>query len=129
MLASRVFPGAALVRATRWRTSALMRLDLPTLERPTRAISASPSRGRSLALAALRMKLASMFKEIVDCGVLIVDSIADSISNQSSICNQQSTISLMRDGIVDGVNGRGLRLGGQTARQRLGQRDFQDLVH
>ena len=53
--------GAPLVRATRCRTSALIRLDLPTFERPTSAISASPSRGRSLALAALRRKLASMF--------------------------------------------------------------------
>src|SRR5437762_9625472 len=119
MLASRVLPGAPLVRATRWRTSALMRLDLPTLERPTRAISASPSRGRSLALAALRMKRASMFKEIVDCRVLIVDSIADSISNQSSIGNQQSTISLMRDGIVDDVNGRGRQIGRASCRERV----------
>jgi len=44
----------------------LIRLDLPTLERPTSAISASPSVGRSLALAALRMKLASMINEISD---------------------------------------------------------------
>src|SRR5437764_1819204 len=61
MFTSRVLPGAALVRATRWRTSALIRLDLPTFDRPTNATSASPSDGRSRALAALRMKLASMF--------------------------------------------------------------------
>src|SRR5438093_1853590 len=60
-----------------------------------------------------------------------VDWNADSIriNNQSAISNQQSTISLMRDGIVDDVNGLGRRLRGQSARQRLGQRDFQDLVH
>jgi hypothetical protein len=55
-------PGVPLVRATDCRTSALIRLDLPTFERPTSAISASSSRGRSLTLAALRRKLASIFK-------------------------------------------------------------------
>jgi len=62
MFANRVFPGAALVRATRWRTSALIRLDLPTFERPTIAISARLSRGKSVAPAALRTKLASILK-------------------------------------------------------------------
>jgi hypothetical protein len=37
MLASRVLPGAALVRAIRRLTSALIRLDLPTFDRPTSA--------------------------------------------------------------------------------------------
>src|SRR6185295_9789586 len=62
MFASRVLPGAPLVRATRWRTSALIRLDLPTFERPTSATSRRPSLGRSAALAALVTKLASILK-------------------------------------------------------------------
>src|SRR5262245_27985405 len=47
MFASRVLPGAALVRATVWRQRAFNRLDLPTLERPANAICARPSRGIS----------------------------------------------------------------------------------
>jgi hypothetical protein len=61
MLASRVLPGAALVRATRWRTSALIRLDLPTFERPTSATSRSPSLGKSAADAALVTNSAAIF--------------------------------------------------------------------
>jgi hypothetical protein len=61
MLASRVLPGAALVRAIRWRTSALIRLDLPTFDRPTSAISEAPSRGRSSAAAALLTNSATIF--------------------------------------------------------------------
>lgn len=60
--ASRVLPGDELVRAIRCRTSELIRLDLPTFERPTKAISASGSRGRSPALVALVTKVASIFK-------------------------------------------------------------------
>jgi hypothetical protein len=37
-LASRVLPGAALVRAIVRRQSAFSRLDLPTFERPATAI-------------------------------------------------------------------------------------------
>src|SRR5512139_426358 len=55
MLTRRVLPGLALVRATVCPTSALIRLDLPTLERPTRAISGAPSAGRSRGPAALLM--------------------------------------------------------------------------
>jgi hypothetical protein len=44
-LASRVLPGFALVRATFLRTSALIRLDLPTFERPASATWGRPSRG------------------------------------------------------------------------------------
>jgi hypothetical protein len=62
MFASRVFPGAALVRATACRTSALIKLDLPTFERPTMAICGMPSRGRSPAAAALLTNSASIFK-------------------------------------------------------------------
>ena len=61
MFASRVFPGAALVRATRRLVSALIRLDLPTLERPTSATSLKPSLGKSAALAALVTNAASIF--------------------------------------------------------------------
>ena len=41
-LARRVLPGAALVRASFCRTSALIRVDLPTFERPTIATSGRP---------------------------------------------------------------------------------------
>ena len=61
MFASRVLPGAALVRATRSRVSALIRLDLPTLERPTSATSLKPSLGKSAALAALVTNAALIF--------------------------------------------------------------------
>ena len=45
MLASRVLPGAALVRASFCRTSAFSRVDFPTFDRPANAICASPSAG------------------------------------------------------------------------------------
>ena len=45
MLASRVLPAAALVRATGRRHSALINVDLPTFERPAIAICGNPSRG------------------------------------------------------------------------------------
>src|SRR5688572_27910146 len=60
-LASRVLPGAALVRASRRRTSALIKVDLPTFDRPTSAISGVPSLGRSAALAALVTNSALIF--------------------------------------------------------------------
>jgi hypothetical protein len=63
MFASRVFPGAALVRASRCRTSALIKLDLPTFERPTSAISGRPASGKSDAPAALVTKAASIRKK------------------------------------------------------------------
>jgi hypothetical protein len=44
-LASRVLPGAALVRAIFRRTSAFNSVDLPTFERPAKAICAIPSFG------------------------------------------------------------------------------------
>ena len=53
LLYGRVLPGAALVRAKRCRTSALIKLDLPTFERPTNAISGNPSRGKPAGDAAL----------------------------------------------------------------------------
>ena len=50
---SRVRPGVREVRASpSWPTSALMRLDLPTFERPTTAISGSVGGGKSAGLAA-----------------------------------------------------------------------------
>jgi hypothetical protein len=63
MFASRVFPGAALVRATFDRQSAFSSVDFPTFERPVIAICGSPSRGMPLALppaAALVTKSADM---------------------------------------------------------------------
>ena len=53
--------GAALVRASVCRTSALIRLDLPTLERPTMANSGSRSAGNPAASAALVTKVALTF--------------------------------------------------------------------
>ena len=46
-LSRRVVPGLAPERATRLLTRALMRLDLPTLDRPTRAMTGSPPAGTS----------------------------------------------------------------------------------
>src|SRR5690349_10612622 len=43
--ASRVLPGAALVRATFVRHSALIRVDFPTFDRPASATCARPSWG------------------------------------------------------------------------------------
>jgi hypothetical protein len=54
-------PGAALVRASERRTRALIRLDLPTFERPASAISGVPSLGKSRAVAALMTKSAAIF--------------------------------------------------------------------
>ena len=45
MLASRVLPGAALVRASFVRVSAFSRVDLPTFDRPANAICATVSDG------------------------------------------------------------------------------------
>ena len=53
MLASRVLPAFALVRASRMPVSALMSVDLPTFERPTSATCGTPSRGVSSPRAAL----------------------------------------------------------------------------
>ena len=44
-LASRVLPGAALVRASFVRLNAFNRVDLPTFDRPANAICATPSAG------------------------------------------------------------------------------------
>jgi hypothetical protein len=52
-------PGAALVRAIVDRHSALIRLDLPTFERPAYAICGRPSRGIPSAPVALVTKAAS----------------------------------------------------------------------
>jgi hypothetical protein len=45
MFASRVFPGAALVRATLLRHNAFSNVDFPTFDRPVIAIRGKPSRG------------------------------------------------------------------------------------
>ena len=46
-LSSRVVPGFAPARATRRRRSVLMRLDLPTLERPASAMTTPGPAGRT----------------------------------------------------------------------------------
>ena len=46
MLACRVLPGAALVRASFWRSNAFTRLDFPTFERPANANCGMSSRSR-----------------------------------------------------------------------------------
>jgi hypothetical protein len=67
MFASRVFPGAPLVRAIFRLTNALIKHDLPTFERPTSATSGRPSLGKSAAPAPLVMKVASILNGIADC--------------------------------------------------------------
>src|SRR5262245_32678830 len=66
MFASRVLPGALLVRARRRRTSALIKLDLPTFERPKRAISANLSRGKPDDVAAVVATSAAIFTPRAD---------------------------------------------------------------
>src|SRR4026207_448250 len=128
MFANRVFPGAALVRATRWRTSALIRLDLPTFERPTIAISARLSRGKSVAPAALRTKLASILKGLEgrDARKRLdgVRSVLPSLPLPFL-----PSCPLMSNGVVHDVDRLGLRCSRQTTCQRLRQRDLQDFVH
>jgi hypothetical protein len=87
MFASRVFPGAALVRAIFCRTDALIRLDFPTFERPTRATSGRPSPGKSAAPAPLVMKVAVTFNEIAEFRFQTADSTR---AIQSEIRNLQS---------------------------------------
>src|SRR4029077_13255796 len=55
-LMARVRPGVELVRATLSPTSELMTLDLPTLERPRKAISGRVGRGNWAASVADAMK-------------------------------------------------------------------------
>jgi hypothetical protein len=51
-------PGAALVRAILRRTSALIKLDFPTFDRPANASSRRPSRGNPVVAVALVMNSA-----------------------------------------------------------------------
>jgi len=55
-------PGASLVRANRRPTSALIKLDLPTFDRPTSAISDNPSLGNDWDPAALTTNSAAILK-------------------------------------------------------------------
>src|SRR5947208_629340 len=129
MFASRVLPGAPLVRATRRRTSALISVDLPTFDRPTSAVSGAPSRGKSSAPAALRTKVAAIFTGfgIRDSGFGGTRSAANPC--ESPVPTPESR--LVSNGVVDDGAADRLRLGfsRQAARQRFGQRDLQDLVH
>ena len=63
----KALPGAALVRAMRRRTSALIRLDFPTFDRPTSANSGMRSPRKSPTPAALRTKEASTITGIANC--------------------------------------------------------------
>src|SRR5664279_4502600 len=56
----RVRPGVLLVRASFVPTSELIRLDLPTLERPRKAISGTPAGGKCLRSLAESMKRAKI---------------------------------------------------------------------
>src|SRR5437870_12995438 len=127
MFASLVLPGAPLVRATRWRTSALIRLDLPTFDRPTSATSGRPSRGRSAALAALVTKVASILTGfgVRDLGFGGIRVLRIPANPEPRIPNPDS----VSDGVVDdgAVDRFRLRLSRQASRQRFGQRDLQDL--
>src|SRR5437868_4323224 len=120
MFASRVLPGAALVRATRWRTSALISVDLPTFDRPTNATSGRPSPGKSVAPAALRTKVASNFT-----GLEWLEGRDGLEGSRSEFPSRLSCLSCparpsMSNGVVaDGAVRLRLR-GGQTARQRFG---------
>src|ERR1700724_1831551 len=54
----RVRPGVELTCASFWPSRELIRLDLPTLERPRKANSGGPSKGNSLGSAAEARNLA-----------------------------------------------------------------------
>src|SRR5262245_6857720 len=131
MFASRVLPGAALVRATRCRSSALIRLDLPTFERPTMATSGRPSAGKSAAPAALVMNSAVIFNQTA--GGAGGAGRPGWVTTRPSSPSRLSSLScpLVSNGVVDdgAVDRFGLSTRAQTAGQRFGQRDFQDLVH
>src|SRR5712672_1828933 len=60
-LIMRVRPGVELTCAIFWPSRELIRLDLPTLERPRKANSGGPSGGKNLGSAAEVRNLAMMF--------------------------------------------------------------------
>ena len=101
MLASRVVPGRAPTRAIRLRVSALTRLDLPTLERPTSAITGVSAAGT-----------------VAPVATLVTNSALRILTDRQLVGDL-----VVRDGLG------GLVLRWQTGPERLGQGDLQNLVH
>src|SRR4051812_11521937 len=129
MFASLVFPGAALVRASFVRVSAFNKVDLPTFERPPKAIWARPSAGTSSA----RPSAAALVTNSV---LRIFNRLATSDwrrAHLGSTSRQPPTASRcasMRNGIVR--NGRlnlGVRSRWRHRGQRAGERYLEHLVH
>jgi hypothetical protein len=85
-LASRVLPGAALVRATFRRHNALSSVDFPTFDRPAMAICGIPSRGMPAALP--------------PAAALVTNS-ADKIFKRQGIGDQGLGIGLPLDGLFN----------------------------
>src|SRR5262245_10859774 len=141
MLANLVLPGAALVRANGWRTRALIRLDLPTFDRPTIATSGSRSRGKSPAPTALVTNSATICNPVWLSAVgsgLWVPAIGSQPKIDLGRCMlwskawcleprvDRSVWTRVSCGLCHiGDNGSG----GNARRQRLGQRNLQHLVH
>src|SRR3954463_12870578 len=122
MLASRVLPGAALVRASFVRVNAFKSVDLPTFERPANAIWASPSAGILSArppAAALVTKSAPKIFTYRDPGSGIRDrllygpSIPYHAPRQASVSNR-----VVRDRRLNVGPRRGWRHRGQRAGER-----------
>src|SRR5262245_28990627 len=128
MFASRVLPGAALVRAIRCRVSALIRLDLPTFDRPTSTISERPTTGNPDAPATLVTNSAEILKGRVGARWIWWARLVNppGLPGLPALPDRLMSNGVVGDGAVDRPR---LRLGGQTSRQRLGQRYLQDLVH
>src|SRR5262245_48228408 len=132
MLANLVLPGVALVRANGWRTSALIRLDLPTFDRPTKATSGDRSRGKSAAPAALVTNSATictsrwLFASLLALGSGFTHASTRPQGLEPVSRKPWSVWTRVSCGFCNiGDDGSG----GNARRQRLGQRNLQHLVH
>src|SRR6185503_2559642 len=128
MLASLVLPGAALVRASFVRVNAFNSVDLPTFERPAKAIWAKPSAGISSARPpAAALVTNSVFRTFM---IFHLKVEATRVKQNTAWLPPSGGSTLMRDGIVR--NGR-LNVGSGRGRcdrgQRTGERYLQHLVH
>src|SRR4029453_15777723 len=140
MLARRVLPGAALVRAIVRCASALIRLDLPTLDRPASATCGRPSCGIPVpADATLVTKSAAKTFNSPRCSLSVARcavAVGRCSRNPYSSHEQRETShekratsvgnALFRDGRLYGF-GFGRRSGNRP--QGPGQRNLQDLIH
>src|SRR5258705_5969223 len=106
--------------------SAFIRLDLPTFDRPTSAISGRSSLGNPDAPAAFVTTSALTLKRLEGREEREGHTKPSCLS-----CPSSPSCRLVSNGVVDdgAVDRRRLCCGGQTSNQRFSQRDLQDLVH